>query len=862
LGKRRKQKPGNALDGLSSEKLASQANELITAGKYRKARDAAKILFKRDAEIGRPILFKANRLLAEEMLAKGQESEAKTVIDYLHTIGSPEELSSLARFSATISGNWESIGESALTALTASDESMPERDRHRLADEIITSFTSLGDTQDAIEARAIQTALKSVSDTLWDEARDALRKVPRRSPFAHWTLFIKGLIAFHCQERSRAKELFARLPAGTVPDRAAIPWRTLLEESPPANPDYAESTINCWCQLAGETKLANSLPQAEKHWRKGDVAAAYDLLKRAAGLRPESTGIAKQLFELFMSAPFILPQNESQKWLSSIGKRLERAKNLDNQETEELQRAWILHSGPGEPDDYLETSISIYLKTRSCHRGADPEFEARVHLWVGTELSRESDDRMFGSTSFRNPPAAIRQFKEAISKAPDWVEPYQQLCKVYEKINRKKEHHRLVDKMTGLFPSHKETLIAAGRLAKERKSYLKAITLLEKAQLVDPLDASIQEELIEVRMSQVRTAFDKRQFPKARDLFDKSLLPLANQPFGGSHERWWLLLFRSLLEEIYGSAKLGQPWLDQSLELAPGVGVLWFARVLLHDELISSDGKTPRLKTKYLKLPKDPEPTLENFECLLNLIQRRQTSTPSNREPFYLEDSYEKWLKAYLRKALQAPFNRSKVAKVFERLIQDLDFEELASGMARQLVKSQPTDPLYGLFSFRSERTEAGYCEPGSEIKLDFLHKEAELRGDRDAMRLIEQERRAIQHEFPSPFDRFEDDFFDEDDDDDDDIDFGLSDKDFPGAPPELMGILSILADAPDEVIEQMKKTRPEDMSSFVFDTLVKEAKKKSKTAKGPSSPPKKRPSPPKKAKVEKPIDPSQMDLF
>jgi hypothetical protein len=306
VGKRRKQKSGNSLDSLSSEKLALQANELITAGKYRKARDAAKILFKRDASIGRPILVKANRLLAEEMLAKGQESEAKTVIDYLHTIASPEELNSLSRLSATISGDWESIGKSALARLCASEESTPERDRHRMADEVITSFISLGDTQFASEAHAIQTALKAVSDTLWDDARNALRKVPRRSPFAHWTLFIKGLIAFHSREHLRAKELFARLPTDTVPDRAAIPWRTLLEKSLAANSEHATSTIDCWCRLAGEPRLAKSLPEAEKQWRKGDVAAAYDLLKRASGLTSETTGIMKQLFELFMSAPSIL----------------------------------------------------------------------------------------------------------------------------------------------------------------------------------------------------------------------------------------------------------------------------------------------------------------------------------------------------------------------------------------------------------------------------------------------------------------------------------------------------------------------------------------------------------------------------
>lgn len=860
MAKRRKQKPRQVLDRLSSEQLRVQIEEQISAGKYRKARDTAKILFKRDAEIGRPLLVKANRLLAEEMLSKGQESEAKTVLDYLQTITSEEEQETLSKISATISGDWNLIGKSALATLSSSGDSLSEKERLRLADEMVISFEPLGESPYAIEARTVQDALQAVTEARWDDARADLRKIPRRSPFAPWTLYIKGLAAFHGDKPHRALELFSQLPLDTAPNRAAAPWRALLEEG--SSQDLDPSTIDCWAQMAGMPALANPLREADKLWRDRKIPAAYERLKRTGSAAPDQSELAKQLFELFMSVPFIKAEDEAIPWLSSIEAKIAKRNEISPMEEEEFQRQAIVGAGSQLSDEELRSLPEVYLSYRAKRCGEAPEYEARVHYWTGLILSNPDHHRRLRPPAPRNPSAGAHYLTLAMTKAPAWIEPYQALCNLFEFLGHKKEHQWLVEDMTTRFPSHKETLLTAGNLAMKRRSYRKAYTLFSVAQSADPLDSSVLDLMADAQIGQMIAAFEKHQLQKAHKLFDECSSLSAEVPGGLVRKRWWLLILRSLLEEIWGSAELGSPWLKQALETAPGVGVVWFGRILLHDELTTGNQKVRPLKKKALKLPKDPAPSLANFEDILDLVQRRlkESSKKSNR--FQFSASQERWLKSYLRDALQVPFNRSLVAGIFDRLLQNDYLEDLARSMSRQLVKSDHADPLYRLLAFRSKRNLAFWDDDGTDLfALECLRGDAEQLGDHETIKLIEREIRTLQDESPTSPEDLLDDFFDEDMDDDDDIE-----SNFPGAS-NFASLICILAEASDEAIEEMRRTRPSEIPSSLFESLVNVAREQAQNSRrGPDPRPKPGPTPkPKpspKPKQQEPADPDQLDLF
>ena len=77
------------LSPFQSDPAAAGVLAQLAAAKWRKARDAAKELYKKDRVKYLPLLIAANTGLAEEMLARGLTEDAAAVIAYLKTIASP-----------------------------------------------------------------------------------------------------------------------------------------------------------------------------------------------------------------------------------------------------------------------------------------------------------------------------------------------------------------------------------------------------------------------------------------------------------------------------------------------------------------------------------------------------------------------------------------------------------------------------------------------------------------------------------------------------------------------------------------------------------------------------------------------------
>ena len=74
------------LAAFAQDPAAAQVLDWMRDGRWRKARDAAKDLCKRDRTRYLPLLVESNVGLVREMLGKGLVKEAGTVVDYLQTL--------------------------------------------------------------------------------------------------------------------------------------------------------------------------------------------------------------------------------------------------------------------------------------------------------------------------------------------------------------------------------------------------------------------------------------------------------------------------------------------------------------------------------------------------------------------------------------------------------------------------------------------------------------------------------------------------------------------------------------------------------------------------------------------------------
>ena len=83
------------LAAYAQDPAAAQTLSWMKDGRWRKARDAAKELVKRDRTRYLPLLVEANVGLTREMLGKGLVKEATTVVDYLASIAPPARVAAL-----------------------------------------------------------------------------------------------------------------------------------------------------------------------------------------------------------------------------------------------------------------------------------------------------------------------------------------------------------------------------------------------------------------------------------------------------------------------------------------------------------------------------------------------------------------------------------------------------------------------------------------------------------------------------------------------------------------------------------------------------------------------------------------------
>lgn len=118
--------------------------------------------------------------------------------------------------------------------LAENPDSIPERDRVRMADLLVLTFQPVrfatpNEEQIAVEVRCVHEALQLISQQQWEQAANACRSIPRRSCFSHWALFLKGVAAFHAGNDERMEKSFRDLPSDSVTAKAARAYGQLSD---------------------------------------------------------------------------------------------------------------------------------------------------------------------------------------------------------------------------------------------------------------------------------------------------------------------------------------------------------------------------------------------------------------------------------------------------------------------------------------------------------------------------------------------------------------------------------------------------------------------------------------------------------
>lgn len=507
---------------------AATVLKLLAEQRWRKARDAAKDLWKRDHARYLPLLLEANAGLAREMHAKGLDGEAATVLAYLKTIAPAECIASLELELTTPvkptqgtpdrNVNWE-------TALRAQSEldrgRIPSAADLAATDLLVTGDftpTAIADPVAAGVAEALIAVRKAVAATGngdWDSARDALRTVPATSVFRHWRMFLRGVRCHFEHDRKTARQCFDSLPPGGSLHRAA---RAISPHAAPPGPTApTPARIPLYLAMTGEpANWSTPILNAQTACRNRKRLAAFKELRNGlkAVFPAESPGLPALLTEAICNLNRSGSDEDQQAFEDICNHFTNHPPTKPSSPESELAIVRIVAINSDIAPDHPHPSftpielcwnhlVSEYLRI---HR-PPPAGEAALWHAFGDACLRNASSI---TPSFMGPRNGRHQFRvkcakkalavleKAVTADPTHEEAWMAQLDALDVIDDLKGINKLLESLSKRFPHNKIVVLANARHAKVRKAYDKAIKAYKAVLAIDPLDRTVRCELASI----------------------------------------------------------------------------------------------------------------------------------------------------------------------------------------------------------------------------------------------------------------------------------------------------------------------------------------------------------------------------
>ncbi|MDB6133008.1 MAG: hypothetical protein JWM59_1251 [Verrucomicrobiales bacterium] len=604
------------LSPFQSDPAAAGVLALLAAVKWRKARDAAKELYKKDRVKYLPLLIAANAGLAEEMLDRGLTEDAAAVITYLKTIAPPALVEALlARrnqvktVAAMVKGSPAEALAAAWRIVSGSSAAGPPSTELINAADRLALSTQLPEGTDAPELRAEWKAVRGAVDATangdWEGAKAALRGISAQSVFGGWRLFLRGVRCVHTGELETARQCFTALPLGAAAARASWAYRQVC--GLPGGPDLpspaARATyLSVLC--GASVRAATAIAEADALWRKHDLVGAWTTLAPGFGrgeFPSDAPGLAGTLTSLFLANPFKRLQHAGDtvpRFWAWMARRVERPGKIPPLEEMLILLQLMRLGGPDvDAKEVMHWAERIVDLDTQAH-GPDPLRAAAV--WELAAASLREEDH--GGDDLQPPSHPeeedLHQFRAGALRRSMELDPLYAprtlalLRHLAKAPGKEKELKTLGTAAADRFPDHPGILAAAGKAMLEADGG-KALDLLRKARRLDPGDTETADALFE----RVRTEIFKKDHTNSAlwEELESLAKPAPATPPDSTRDlnpgrlRWIVKLRRALLDpQLAGRPEA----LEAALATAPSVFLGHLALCLLRDVHTREEGTT------------------------------------------------------------------------------------------------------------------------------------------------------------------------------------------------------------------------------------------------------------------------------
>lgn len=860
----------------SAHSAEQRVRTLLAEEKWRQARDELKALIKADRARFLPLLIQANIGLARKMLAGGQAAEARQVLSYLAAIAPPSELRALELELAMRSATPGQSLPQFFTALADPPAPLAEAERRQLADLLVMGFESVavpGTTPAqvglAAELRAIHAALAALAAQQWSVVSEQLRLVSHRSALSHWTVFIKGVAAFHADDTDRAGRLFQALPPRTTPARAAQPYLVLLGDlsAAPASvtliasapkpasapsgglPLLTEAVVDQVGRLIGAVGVSGTLLRAERHWREGGVAESYRATREGVpafpSLEPDWVGA---LTEFYFKAPHTLTETSRAKLMSMFDGLLVGQRWKNPVESLFSYRMFSLVDAAIAPVEILRKDWGFFLVGRRALRGPNPQLESLAYGWLGEQLARSSRPPGFFPSApvLRDAKGAVEVLQKSITLDPANLDAHLRLCGVYDALKETSERNRLLDTMTARFPDEKLVLLRAAESCLDRRAFVKGLAYLARARQLDQLDPRIPELTVSAYFQQARQQFQQGHAPKGRQSVAEAAPWLTDRTEDFSRARWTSAVWLGVFERRWGDPTHAAAAEALARAGAPSRSTqLFFAHVAHRLSEKRGPCESPYLAEFKTALRAD-----RSVGEILRLLRIGAYGCTQWEDLRPIEEN--RLLAEALGASLERPFTRADAVELLTRAGEDFGFERPLQRLVKKVLHADPLDPVFRLWEVTGG-PQARFHPPPERHVLQPILDEAIRRRDEVTTRRVRAMLRDLDHPpLPPPPDGYDPVF--------DGSKAAEAAEDFlhpPGLPPELAPeyeeLLEALRTASPADLRAIHETRLPEMPLDVFDVIVGIAKGGLGLPRPPRAP----------RKPVRPIPPTnQLDLF
>jgi len=635
----------------SQDSAAAPVLELMRLERWRKARDAAKDLCKKDRGRYLQLLIDANIGLVREMIGKGLLKEAATVVDYLATIAPAGQVAALRVELASPAGKRQAQapGDAGAAewwaAAMRADEGMAAgkqlpADLAALDLLVTDPFQPAPAEADergrrlAGELAAVRLACDATGDGRWDEAREALRRLPRQSVFWQWRLFLRGVRCVFEDEPETARQCFGQLQPGGALARAATVFGPDTSKEPKLAP--ASAKVSFFLAATGQPAAwCAPILTAVASWKAGQRVKAFTEL--AAAMKEDFPSREPGLPAVLSDA--LLPYkarmasrdfDDSEQLVKRFGGP--RPKSLKAETVLAVMRGMCVAEVNELEGQALDLYWRLVIDFWNVLDGPNPRRDSLAWQWLGERMIEPRES----SIPFRDPfdlapdlEKARKALESAVMCDPGNEAAALSLVRLLIRKGDAKSSKPLLDGLVKRFPRNKEVLLLAGDQALERKSFSKALLPLRAALALDPLDKQVKTQIATVLLAQIRDAAGKR---KPAAAFWAELEPLLeNRPSGSppglTLSRWMARVRRSLLESDPEAAEQAR---REAAKLAPSVMERLFFEAIEAGSL--------RLKLRagwsgeWTQARKEGLSTWAEFYRLLEILDAAPSQTPASEQ--------------------------------------------------------------------------------------------------------------------------------------------------------------------------------------------------------------------------------------